>query len=105
MRFIIILTIFFISPSIYSYSGFDRMRCQGQLIEEGTSLEQVVSVCGDPIFEKEDKNDFRTLNYVTYKAEGVSSRYYLLFRNGSLELCKLKGYNSGDLIWINPETF
>lgn len=98
MRLIVSWIFLITSFSAFSYSGFDRMRCNGQLIEAGTSLSTVKNICGEPLFEKEDKNDFRTFNYVTYKAEGESSRYYLLFRNGVLELCKLKGYNSGDLI-------
>jgi hypothetical protein len=84
------------------FYSFDKMRCNGQLIEAGTNIAIVKQLCGDPIFEKKDENPFRTLVYMTYKASGESSRYYLLFRNDSLEICGLVGYNNGANIWENP---
>ncbi|KTD67573.1 DUF2845 domain-containing protein [Legionella shakespearei] len=99
----LIFLLFLLLPILaFSSYRFDKMRCQGQLVEAGTSIEEVKQLCGEPIFEKTDENPFRTFVYMTYKAEGASSRYYLLFRNGYLEVCGLKGYNTGENIWENP---
>ena len=99
-----LIFLFFILLPILAFSSyrFDRMRCQGQFIEAKTSIEEVKKLCGEPIFEKTDENPFRIFVYMTYEAGGASSRYYLLFRNGRLEICGLRGYNTGENIWENP---
>ncbi|HAT1658931.1 TPA: DUF2845 domain-containing protein [Legionella pneumophila] len=104
MKLFISLCITLFTLNAFSYSNFDKMRCKGELIEAGMNLYTVKELCGEPLFEKEDTNPFRTFHYLTYKAEGASSRYYLLFKNEVLIGCKFQGYNAGDFIWHNPNT-
>jgi hypothetical protein len=102
----LLISLFILSTSFQSFSAanFDEMRCKGHLINIGTTIDRVKEACGEPLFEKEDKNDFRIFTYITYKGEGETSRYYLLFRNGMLESSRLEPYNSGGLIWKNTNT-
>ncbi|KTC65328.1 Protein of uncharacterised function (DUF2845) (plasmid) [Legionella adelaidensis] len=104
MRTLYFLLFSFCLPSIaFSEYGFDKLRCQGKLIERGMSLYEVKKLCGEPLFEKEDKNDYRTFVYMTYK-NGPSSHYYLLFRNDSLEASRAEMNQHGEYIWQNPNT-
>ena len=96
---LLLLISFTTNSAVYT---FDKMRCKGNFIEYGFSVDKVKELCGNPIFEKIDENPFRTFVYMTYSAGGASSRYFLLFRNDRLEVSGLRVYNSGEYVWQDP---
>lgn len=89
--FFLVLLIFTTNSS--ARSGFDRMRCKGDLIDEGYSVEKVVKLCGLPIEEKNWGNQYQTKKWYVYKDESGSATYYLYFENNQLQESKMQTFN------------
>ena len=84
------LFLFIFTSNAFARYGFDRMRCKGDLIDEGYSVEKVIELCGHPIGEKNWGNQYETRKWYIYKAESGSATYFLYFEDGYLQESKMQ---------------
>lgn len=81
--FVLLFLLIFATNSFARY-GFDRMRCNGNLIEEGSSYEKVIELCGAPIEERNWGNQYMTKKWYVFKSDIGSATYYMYFEDGHL---------------------
>jgi hypothetical protein len=79
------LFFFIIATNTFARYGFDRMRCKGELIDEGYTFEKVIELCGQPLEERNWGNQYETKKWDVYKHEVSSALYYLYFEDGKLK--------------------
>lgn len=70
--------------------GFDRMRCQGKLIEKYDTLDYVQQYCGEPLELKHWANQYQNKKILTYKA--TRAQYTMVFINDRLVDSRQEAY-------------
>lgn len=81
---LVVLVLVMFSVNCFARYGFDRIRCKGDLVEEGYSLEKVLALCGEPIEEKNWGNQYQTKKWYVFKNDTGFATYYLYFENDRL---------------------
>lgn len=77
----------------YAEEKFDKIRCKGELIEAGSSLEFVLEHCGDPLGKRNWGNQYETQKHLYFKAPGQSGCYYTFFVDDRIVVSRYQGYN------------
>ncbi|RUR13337.1 DUF2845 domain-containing protein [Legionella septentrionalis] len=88
MKKIIFICLILFSPFSLGEYGFDRMRCKGQLIERGDSVNFVISQCGAPILKEGWGNQYETDKTYIFSSDG-SRRYIIYFKNDKVESSRM----------------
>lgn len=81
--FVLLFLLIFATNTFARY-GFDRMRCKGDLIDEGYTYEKVVALCGAPTEERNWGNQYMTKKWYVFKSESGSATYSMYFEDGRL---------------------
>ncbi|MBL7479719.1 DUF2845 domain-containing protein [Legionella bononiensis] len=76
----------------FSEEKFDKIRCNGKLIEPGNSLQFVLENCGEPVNRRNWGNQYETQKHLYFKAPGESGCYYTFFIDDKIVVSVYKGY-------------
>ena len=87
--FVLLFLLIFTSNTFARY-GFDRMRCKGDLVDEGYAYEKVIELCGEPIEERNWGNQYMTKKWYVFKSDIGSATYFMYFENGHLLESKMQ---------------